>query len=162
MFWKRLLIGLAVFLWSHFAAFAQNLIINGNAERPLNDGWVIVNGNWSQQKELEDGFPEAQDSNYIFFSGFNNGLFGVPLELYQVVDLSSFRSGIEAGLQTFAFKGYMQSFIQNPPDTAQIILEYLDANQQVLQIIPSAKKTVIFDWYEYALTLSPLPATVAL
>jgi hypothetical protein len=81
--------------------------------------WIeIVGSNWTQRTTN----PDPYEGLAYFFAGV------VSLaELQQDVNVSSYKSSIDAGIQSFIFDGYVRAFTQNPPDQSRIILEFLDS-----------------------------------
>jgi hypothetical protein len=112
---------------------SANLITNGSNEDSLVGGeipgWAEVSGNnWTQRSAS----PAPYEGNFYFFAGI-----AASAELAQIIDVSSFSAGIDAGIQEFSFEAYVTSFIQTPADSTQLILEFLDASNALLDSFDS-------------------------
>ncbi len=67
--------------------------------------------------------------------------------LQQDINVSAYAGGIAAGKQWFQFTGYVQSYNQGNPDSAQIVVEYRDANNSsVLARFDSGEIVNIGNW----------------
>jgi hypothetical protein len=146
-----------VFCLLPFNIFAANLLVNPDAETatPITSGWTLVSAGtncntgsgWRIQGN-QGGYPTAESGSYIFFAGCSSSG-----EIYQDVNVSLNAINIDAGLQTFTFSGYTQSYNQASPDGAQIIVEYRNAANTV--VLTSYNTTVTHNtagWVNYANT----------
>lgn len=116
---------------------AQNLIINGSAELEtagkLSNWTEVIGTDWVRATEVP-----AQDGNYIFFPRKSptptvGSDFTIEwAELSQNIDLSSYSSEIDAGIQNFIFNGYTRTWISPDLDVTHIILEYYDVSNTLL------------------------------
>lgn len=150
-FRKFIQLTVVLLLSSHL--YGQNLIVNPGAESdPLASGWTIVSkgtdcftgSNWRIQGNQND-YPAAQEGNYIFFSGCDN----VAGEIYQDIDISSFATNIDSYNQYFVFSGYTRSLKQNPPDGAQITVEFRDNASNVLSSYSTGLTSNVHGWKNY-------------
>jgi hypothetical protein len=119
-----------------------NLIVNPGNEDPLVGGeipgWAEVIGtNWTQRSSN----PAPFEGNNYFFAGV-----GALGELAQSIDVTAYSAGIDSGLQNFYFEGYVRSFNQNPVDTTQIIVEFLDISSVVLDSFDSGHRSNTSAW----------------
>ncbi len=142
------------------SAPGNNLIINPSAEvDPLSLGWTAVStgtncytgSNW-RVTGSQNGFPPTVDGAQFFYSGCGS----VNGELYQEIDLSSYAINIDSGLQGFLISTNIRSYAESPPDTGQIILDFLDASMAVLGSFTSGKTTNTTGWVNYVGTI-PAP-----
>lgn len=120
---------------------AQNLILNGSAENATAgklDNWTEVIGpEWRQGNNFgagDQGTVPPQDGAYLFFAYKSPTVFGEWAELSQSIDLTSYSSLIDAGIQSFEFKGYTRSWQSATPsqDEAQIIIEFYDGSNNII------------------------------
>lgn len=129
-----------------------NLITNGSNDDPLVggeiQGWTeVVGTNWTQRSSN----PVAHDGPSYFFAGA-----GASAVLSQTIDLSTFASGIDAGLQQFAFSGWIRSFNQVPTDSSRIVLSWLAADASTLDSFDSGQLTNRTAWQQVTdLRLAP-------
>ena len=106
---------------------SSNLLVNPGAEEPWVNGepvgWTEVEGtDW--RPSVAYG---AHEGAYSFWPG------EVPFgELRQDVDVSGFAQRIDAGLQRFAFEGWVHSRNESPRDTSRIVVEYRDAGNNII------------------------------
>ncbi len=119
-----------------------NLIINSGNEDPLVGGeipgWTeVIGNNWTQRSSN----PAPFEGNNYFFAGV-----GALGELAQSIDVSAYSAGIDSGLQNFSFEGYVRSFNQNPVDTTQIIVEFLDISSVALDSFDSGQMSNTSSW----------------
>ncbi len=151
----------AISTWNEIDAvsiehFIQNsLLINGSAEddAPVVEGWTAVNQGSDCGGSMgwriignQGGYPPAKEGAYIFFPGcYNNS---PQYELYQDINLNAFAGDIDLGIQSFIFKGYVRSYDQSPRDSTQIILEYRNASNVVLEAYNSGLSGNTTEWDE--------------
>ncbi len=119
--------------------YANNLLVNGDAETLSSSnavpGWMIQ-GNVSIQKYgSKSGFPTATDSGLSnpgknFFYGGNEG----EAVAKQVVDLTFAANDIDHGHVQMDFSAWL-SGEGKQNDSASIILRFLDANQNELEVV---------------------------
>lgn len=105
-------------------SYGQNLIVNGDAENG-SAGWTIVSGQWGLGTEVT-----AKSGSYHFFAGTSS-----PAELYQDIDVSSYATSIDAGIQQFNFTGYVQNW--KGLDASRIIIQYRDGGGTILDTYDS-------------------------
>ncbi|WP_397444971.1 leucine-rich repeat protein [Polaribacter sp. R77954] len=134
-------------VWQDFGTFTEddfvpndNLVVNGSAEITpiLENGWTQVSGNWTGLTATS-----AQDGNNIFFAGANSSA-----ELYQDIDVSSFTGDIDAGIQKFYFSVHLKSFNSFPFDKSQVILEYRDSQENILETYDTELSENV-NWFQY-------------
>jgi hypothetical protein len=121
-----------------------NLIQNPGCEKPIPGvntitDWVSVSGgDW----QARTAAPAPFEGTQYFFAGAS-----ALAELRQDVDVSGLAAVIDTGLRAFVFSGRVQSFLQAPPDSSQIIVEYRDApNTAVLSTFDSGAITNTSAW----------------
>ncbi|HEX2882060.1 MAG TPA: hypothetical protein VHO25_21220, partial [Polyangiaceae bacterium] len=106
-----------------------NLLVNPSNEAPIPTvnqipGWTVVSGTTWQARSAN---PTAfEGTNYFYAGQVASG------ELRQDVNVSSFAPIIDAGLQDFTFEGRVRSFDFSPVDASRIVVEYRDANNQIV------------------------------
>ncbi|MEZ4645825.1 MAG: trypsin-like peptidase domain-containing protein [Chloroflexota bacterium] len=118
------------------ASFNINLIQNPGNEEPLENGeipfWEEAAGNnWGKNSEV----PVYEGRAY-----FDAGEAGQYAVLRQTIDVSGFAASIDQGNQEFAFAAYMRSYpLQTfvPVDSAQVFLEFLNADGEELDTVQS-------------------------
>ncbi len=120
------------------APFGRNLIENPGNEAELVGGeipgWTEVLGTtWGHYPIPNDNPPF--DGDRYFYAGLV-----AAGELAQNVDVSDFASEIDAGLQSFAFLGRVAAFVLGN-DQTEIVVDYLDQNENVLESFPSGPFT---------------------
>lgn len=114
------------------------LLKNPGCEEPLVDGkipgWTGMSGNW--QPRLDN--PPPQEGRAYFFAGA-----GRRGELTQEVSIQQYAAGVSDGTVTFAFTGYTRSFDSggDPPDRAQLLIEYVGANDKFLGVAYDSGQT---------------------
>ncbi|MCK5846332.1 MAG: hypothetical protein KAG84_02760, partial [Bacteroidales bacterium] len=133
-------------VFTNYTIFSQNLIINPGAElNPTANGWTQLSGSWVQaQESVKSGATNPQaahEGDYHFFAGAGAG----SLELYQDIDVSGYASAIDAGLQDFAFSGWVRDWSGN--DGSNIIVEYRSASSTVLSTYDSGEQ-IVTSWTE--------------
>jgi len=101
----------------------ENLIINPGCEYTLVNGeipyWTeVIGNNWTQRTAN----PDPHEGLAYFFPGV-----AALAELQQDVDVSAYKSSIDAGSQSFIFEGYVRAYSQPSPDQSRIVLEFLDS-----------------------------------
>ncbi|MEM8960297.1 MAG: Calx-beta domain-containing protein [Acidobacteriota bacterium] len=110
-----------------------NLLVNPGNEETLVEGvppgWMLISGpGWSRRVEN----PAPLDGTAAFYA--RNGAIDEVQEIAQDVDVSGFAQRIDAGIQRFVFTGWVRIFNQNPGDLTRMIVEYRDADDQVLEL----------------------------
>ncbi len=103
-----------------------------NANEPLNateiPEWVEAAGQTWTYNNWEGPFA---GTGFFYAGGVGAG------ELRQDVDLAAYAAFIDAGIQRFYFEGHLRSARETPPDTGQILVEYLDAERNRLTLFDS-------------------------
>jgi hypothetical protein len=97
---------------------SANLILNPGNDEPLVGGEIP---HW--EEIVGTGWTQGLDSPQAGIAKFKAGNADL-VELHQEVDVSAWAPLIDAGLQVFAFSGYVMSFAQTPTDTTRIRVEY--------------------------------------
>jgi len=120
-----------------------NTLVNAGAEQrptgPGLPGWSQVLGSDWQRARRE---PGAFEGAAFFYAGET-----ADAELAQDVDVAAFAAGIDAGVQLFAFEGWVRSLDESPPDTARIIVEFRDlTNSSVLSSFDSGAIASPTEW----------------
>jgi hypothetical protein len=140
---------------------SSNLILNGSAEMPRYDtipkGWQNIKGNWTsiEGDTSHHDYAWAQDGKYIFFEG--NDLMG---SLQQQVNVDEYESEIDAHKQQFVFRGYVQAFLQDPPDQSSITIICLnDAKNKTLYTFSSDTISSVSNWTMISDTFVAPPLT---
>ncbi len=129
------------------ASFNINLIQNPGNEEPLVNGeityWEEVAGNnWGQNSEV----PVYEGRAY-----FDAGEAGQYAILQQDIDVSGFAGTIDQGNQKFNFVAYMRSYPAQPfvpVDSAQVFVEFLDADGEELDTVKSEEYFSTESWVE--------------
>ena len=122
---------------------SDNLIKNGSAEiLPLSENsWTTVTGKWEWPVRNVQGVPVKYGHKYFKTIKSGQG------EIYQDVDVSSYSANINAGNQYFYFSTYLQSFVVNGvEDDSQVIVEYRDATETVLDTYDTGLSQPTEDW----------------
>jgi hypothetical protein len=125
----------------------KELLTNPGGEEPLVDGripgWEQAQGAW--RTRASDPKPAEGES---YFSCIGQ----VPVgELDQDVSLAPFAKLASAGKLKMSFRGSVRSFGQPNPDSAQVILEFLDAAKvKVLDRWDSGQIKSAGGWQELA------------
>ena len=124
-----------------------NLLVNGSTELdPTTNGWTQVSGLWRRAQRRG-----ALDGDWYFWSGFE-----AAGELFQEVDISSFAPRVDLGLQRFMFEGFTRTDQESVTDPGRIVVEYRDANGQVLEAYDSGLILSTDTWHRLAdLRLAP-------
>lgn len=155
--------------------YAQNLIINGDAESlPRGTGWTIVSQgaltcllvptnnttNWTMKPDGSVNYPfdhtTGAAGGTVFFSGCSS-IFQGPFELYQTIDVSADAVAIDAGTQLYEFNGYMMTPVINQTDVGRFIVDFLSATNTVLGVSYKTDWQSNFDgsgmgWHQYSNT----------
>lgn len=112
---------------------SANLLANPGAEEPVVvagqiPGWTAVSGsNWQPYApQASDEAPAFEGGHYFYAGNVANG------ELRQDVDVSTYAALIDGESQAFLFQGFVRSYNQSPPDTSQIIVDYLNASKSTV------------------------------
>ncbi len=142
---KRTMVFLASIVLTGLQTLARadmNLLVNPGNEMALVGGeipgWTeVVGSTWTQR----GADPAPFEGSCYFFAGAN-----ATATLAQVVDVSAFATGIDAGVQAFDFEGYVRSWPQNPADAARILVEYRDAEDGVLNSFDSGNIMSVGVW----------------
>lgn len=117
-------------------SYTTNLLVNPGAELPISgSGWVALTGDWSQRTSS----PNPQQGSAYFFPGES-----ALAELYQDINVSAFAAAIDAGAQPFVLSGWLSGL--DNQDTAQILVEFRDATNQVLSFFDSGARTNALQW----------------
>ncbi len=129
------------FIISHtYGPSPQNLIINPGAETdPTSDGWTALSGSWQQGGGSN---PNPNEGDYYFYPGAAAG----TAELYQDIDLSADAGYIDAENLLLDFRAYLRAFPQTPADAAQVVLEFLDADENILETYDTGQQTNTGYW----------------
>ncbi|MBT3191194.1 MAG: LamG domain-containing protein, partial [Verrucomicrobia bacterium] len=102
-------------------------------------GWTeVVGDTWTQRSAN----PSPQAGSHYFNPGA-----GANHELTQTIDLSTYASNIDAGIQRFDFSGYIAGY--QTQDTGRFILEFEDAGASVLGSYDSGPHTSTQIWHLY-------------
>lgn len=125
--------------------FNVNLIQNPGNEEPLVNGeipyWEEVSGvNWGQNAEV----PVYEGNAY-----FDAGEAGQYAVLSQDVDVSGFAASIDQGNQEFTFIAHMRSYPLQPfvpVDSAQVFVEFLDADGEEIDTVKSEEYFSTESW----------------
>jgi hypothetical protein len=134
---------------------AQNLILNPGCEDSLINGeipnWIEVMGTDWQNRE--SGNPPSYEGNNMFFAGVSQNA-----ELQQDIDVSTFTTTIDSGIQYFYFEGYVRSYSQNPVDHSRLIIKYFDdIKSTVLDSIDFGENINTTEWLQLTdTTLAPV------
>ncbi|MEM9337453.1 MAG: endonuclease/exonuclease/phosphatase family protein [Bacteroidota bacterium] len=119
--------------------YGSNLLAQNSAEENILNQWVQISGTQKRAQGGQNGYPGAKDGNYIFWLG--NTRDG---EVYQEVDVSEYANGIDAGVQSFLFNGFVRTY--NGSDRSRIIIEYLDDDNAVLDTFDSDWRNNSSSW----------------
>jgi len=119
-----------------------NLLVNGSADEPLADGeisgWTEATGSsWTQRTHS----PAPLDGPAYFFPGAVS-----QAELRQDVDVSGLAAFIDRAAQRFELSGAVRSYNQGNPDTAQVVVEYRDADGALLASYDSGVQASRTSW----------------
>jgi large repetitive protein len=130
-----------------------NLLANPGAEERTADGsirgWRLVEGDW-----LRDfGPPEPLEGRVQFGAGEAE-----HSELVQDVDVSVFADAVDAGEQSFVFRGFVRTFEETPPDVVRVVVEYHD-DAVVLDAWDSGEISSPLGWLEISDERSVAPGT---
>lgn len=115
------------------AAASSNLIVNAGAEEPIVTagqlpGWTVASGSdwrtYSPQAAVDA--PPFEGERYFYAGSVASG------ELRQDVDVSAYAALIDAETQEFLFQGFVRSYNQSPPDTSQVIVDYLNSTKSTV------------------------------
>ncbi|MEE8526203.1 MAG: PKD domain-containing protein, partial [Thermoanaerobaculia bacterium] len=124
-----------------------NLLLNPGAEAAPTGGeipgWLqIESSDWRPRLFA----PEAFAGDAYFFAGT------APMaELAQDVEVSALAARIDAGIQEFAFAGFLRVGDEMPPDASRIVVEYRDAtNALVLGLYESEAPAAVLAWEQVA------------
>lgn len=152
--------------------FAQNLVVNGDAESlPRGTGWTIVSQgaltcllvptnnttNWTMKPDGSVNYmwdhTIGAAGGTVFFSGCSS-IFQGPFELYQIIDVSADAATIDAGTQLYEFNGYMLTPVINQTDVGRYIVDFLDAGNTILGVSYKTDWQSNFDgsgtvWHQY-------------
>lgn len=128
---------------------APELIKNGGCEETIVTtydipNWEEITGNrWGN---TDTGFSAYEGTKYFFPGAVANA------ELRQDVDVSGYKSYIDAGIQNFVFTGWVRSYPQTSPtpnDSARIVLEYLNSSKSsILYTFDTGYRADIGLWAE--------------
>jgi uncharacterized repeat protein (TIGR01451 family) len=126
---------------------SPNLLRNGSIEEttPTDTlpGWTKVLGT---QAFRRTGYPGAFDG-----AGYIMPVDCPEAEVRQDVNVSSFAAMIDAGIQRFAFAGYVSTYPDAPYDGSRFIVEYRNAaNTQVLSSFDSGELSAPAFWRRVA------------
>ncbi|MBI4537341.1 MAG: right-handed parallel beta-helix repeat-containing protein, partial [candidate division NC10 bacterium] len=134
----------------------NNLLVNPGNEADLVNGeipgWTEVQGTtWTQRSAS----PDPYEGGYYFYAGGDS-----PAELAQTVDVSAYAAEIAAGNMSFVFSGYVRSANEYSPDSARVIVDYLDASIAVLSSFDTGEIKNKTEWQQVADTrLAPIGTT---
>jgi hypothetical protein len=111
------------------AACSNNLVKNGGAETvPFNE-WTTVSGKWTQRGKT----PSPQEGKFYFFPSV-----AAHAELFQDIDVSSYKLLTDVGLMKVQYKSYLRAFPQQPADQSYEIVEFRDANGNTIDSFTTA------------------------
>lgn len=125
---------------------AQELTVNGGAESPAWLAWFQPDTPWNSVTSAANAGVNPHGGTYYLAPG---GL-GVRVnnvttsEAYQVIDLTTYASFIDAGTASFTFSGWRRGYA-GQLDRSQFIVEYRDASQNVLEFYNSGS-SVSLSW----------------
>lgn len=112
---------------------AQELTVNGGGESPAWLGWFQPDSPWNSiTSAVNAGVNPHGGTYYLAPGGLGTTIAGVTTsEAYQVIDLTSYASIIDAGTANFTFSGWRRGYA-GQADRSQFIIEYRNASQNVL------------------------------
>jgi RHS repeat-associated protein len=118
-----------------------NLIKDPGAEvYPYPSPWSTTSGWWPMRQCTDSSCPPTQDG-VRYFGGGSMGI----NTLVAAIDVSAYASTIAAGKQKFHFSGYMRV----GTDSAQIVVDYVNAAGTSLSKYDTGPKTGLGAWTEF-------------
>ena len=79
-------------------------------------------------------------------SAYLEGWFDPSVETRQDVDVSGFASRIDAGIQSFVYQSFVRSLDESVPDRSRVVVEYRDANGEVVEGFDTGEIVNIERW----------------
>ena len=130
------------------AAFQGNEIVNGDAETGDLTGWTDALGH-GFSVFAGSGSTQPHGGNWCFHGGTHGPSGPMVSEGAQDIGVSQYAPDIDAGLLLAGFQGYARSNSDGTnTDTAEIVLEYLDASFQLLESYSSGIAMPVNTWVE--------------
>ncbi len=118
-----------------------HLLENASLEKDMASyGWTINSGNWNRTSSYS-----PRDSSYVGYASHSAAASTGVLEAYQDIDISSDSVEIDSGIAKTSITGFIKGH-SSYEDEGQIILQYLDANNNLLAIYQSGLKNYNNDW----------------
>ncbi len=120
-------------------SYGSNLLQEGSAEQSNLNTWTQISGNRKRVRAGQNGFPSAQDGNYIFYLGSSR-----TGEMYQDINVEQYASTIDNSKQSFLCTGFVRSYRGN--DRSRIKIEYRTSNNVVLETFDSGWRNNSSRW----------------
>lgn len=119
--------------------FADNLLVNPDAETGNAQGWTDPDDIWSADNEIT---PHAGD--YFFWLRDD-----LPYtHIYQDIDISGFASDVDADKAYFHLSGWLANWDQYPHDRSSLAIESLDADNNQLLYLSRHHRSPTWTYYK--------------